>query len=69
MHQKLMNRRQSSHATVTNQKQPYSTPIRFLTSAKEVEDAQPAAASLGLSPTKFSRAQDWWLDDAGKHAL
>ena len=57
MQQRLMNRRQSSHVTAANQKRPSPVPVRYLTSATEGEDLQqPAAASLGLSPTKLSRA-------------
>ena len=57
MQQRLMNRRQSSHVTAANQKRPSPVPVRYLTSDTEGEDLQqPAAASLGLSPTKLSRA-------------
>ena len=56
MHQKLLNRRQNSHQTAHIQKQPSPMKVRYLTSTTEGEDPQPAAASLGLSPTKFGRA-------------
>ena len=71
MQSKLINRRQSSH--IVPVKPTHISTVRYLSSAtetcEELTGQKTASASLGLSPTKVSKAKDWWMDERNKHVM